>query len=156
MIPLFILLILGIDLSAQAHKHKERMQSRLESYRKVRLMEDLNMSEDQSIQFFSRFNKQRENISEIVRERGKILSKLRNQIKSNSNQTELENSVKQYTDLNNKIIEQEVKFLDELKIVLTPQQVAEYVVFQQDFRDDLKTIMQVLPNQKGFRPQREK
>ena len=111
-------------------------------------MEDLGMDEKQSIQFFSRYNKQRENMSELAKQRGEILKKLKTQISNNSQQSELDATLQQYLDMNNKMLSNEEKFLSEIKDVLSPQQVVEYVVFQQDFRDDMRALMNDLSTRK--------
>ena len=54
------------NLFSQMERRKENSQGKIEKYRKIRMMEDLGMDEKQSIQFFSRYNKQRENMSELA------------------------------------------------------------------------------------------
>lgn len=125
----------------QQGKRIEHGMNRIENYRKIRLMEDLKMDEKQSIQFFGKYSKQKEVLVDLATKRNEIFEKLKLGIDNKSSQTEIEQTVQQYTDLNNKILNQEEKFLIEIKDILTPYQVAEYVIFQKNFRDDLRGII---------------
>ncbi len=136
------------SLFSQMERRKENSQGKIEKYRKIRMMEVLEMDEKKSIQFFSRYNKQRENMSELAKQRDKILKKLKTQISNNSQQSELDATLQQYLDMNNKMLSNEEKFLSEIKDVLSPQQVVKYVIFQQDFRDDMRAMMNDLSTRK--------
>lgn len=154
LIQIFILLLIGQSLiysqadrkriiirERQMGKRMEFGMHRIENYRKIRLMEDLKMDEKQSIQFFSKYNKQKEVLVDLAAKRNEIFDKLKVGINNKTPQTEIEQTVQQYTEINNKILNQEEKFLIDLKDILSPYQVAEYVIFQKNFRDDLRGII---------------
>lgn len=83
-----------------------RALERVEQFKKIRLMEVLNLDEESSIKFFARYNKHQELLS-----------------------------------LENKATEAKAKYIDELKQVLSSKQLAEYLVFETRFQQNLRDLV---------------
>jgi translation initiation factor 2 beta subunit (eIF-2beta)/eIF-5 len=114
---------------------------RIEQFKKVRLIEVMNMDEETSIRFFARYNKHLESMRTIQKDHNALIDQLQKLCKSNANNSEIEHVLKDIGISEEKITETRSKFLEELKDVVSIKQVAEYVVFERNFNKNLREIM---------------
>ncbi|MCX6121369.1 MAG: hypothetical protein NTX44_07080 [Ignavibacteriales bacterium] len=114
---------------------------RIEQFKKVRLMEVLKMDEETSIRFFARYNKYEETLRTIQKDHNALIDQLQDLTKSNANNSDIEQAIKDIGMSEEKIAETRSKFLEELKGVLSLKQIAEYVVFERNFNKNLREIM---------------
>lgn len=117
-----------------------RGMERIENFKKVKMIETLNLDEETGIKLVSRYNKHRERIQEIEKERGLLLDKLETQIKANVTESEYQKTLNEITELEKKISESRKKYLDELKEIFTNKQISEYLVFERNFTKDLRNM----------------
>jgi Spy/CpxP family protein refolding chaperone len=114
---------------------------RIEHYKKIRLIEELKLDEDISIKFFARYNKYHNDLKQINDRKNEIIDHLDILRRETSTDSELEKVFKELIALDNKLSERRISYLAELKEVLTPKQVAQYVVFERNFYRDLRQII---------------
>lgn len=128
---------------------------RIEQFKKVRLMEVLKMDDETSIRFFSRYNKYIESLRAIQKDHNALIDQLQKLTSSNANSSEIEQAIKDVVMSEEKIAETRLKFLEELKGVISIKQVGEFVVFERNFNRNLRDIMQDIARGRWNR-QREK
>lgn len=114
---------------------------RLESYKKLRMVEDLKLNEEQSMKLVSRYNKHREVVKGFEHDRKVLLEKLEEQVNSNSSDNDFNKTFGELIDIEKKISEARGKYLTELKEVLTNKQIAEYLLFERNFARDIRNIV---------------
>jgi Spy/CpxP family protein refolding chaperone len=111
---------------------------RVESLKKVRMVESLKLDENQSMKLIARYNKHRETIHSFERESGTLFDKLEAQIEADASDGEFNQTLAALMDIEKRKFEARTKFIDELREVLTPKQIAQYVVFERNFARDLR------------------
>lgn len=111
---------------------------RIESYKKVRMLEVLKLGEDQSIKFVSRYNKHQDTMHGFEKERNALVDKLDEQARSDAKDLDYDQTLNSLLDLDKKISGERLQFLDEIKEVLSHKQIAEYIVFERNFTKELR------------------
>jgi hypothetical protein len=135
-------LMISTDLIAQDQlPTRGPAAERIEQFKKVRLMEVLNMNEETSIRFFARYNKYVETLRAIQKDHNTLIDQLQNLTNSNAKNSDIEQAIKDIGMSEEKITETRSKFVEELKDVISVKQVAEYVVFERNFNKNLREIM---------------
>jgi hypothetical protein len=156
--PLFCLtFIMGTTLYAQdPPPMRGPGAERIEQFKKVRLMEVLKMDDETSIRFFARYNKYIESLHGIQRDHNTRIDQLQKLTKSNANNSEIEQALKDILLSEEKIAETHSNFLNELKDVISIKQIGEYVVFERNFNRNLREIMQEIAKGRSNRPRQER
>ena len=114
---------------------------RIAQYKKLRLMEVVQMNEETSVRFFARYNKHEENILAIGRERNELIDQLQKLSKSNSNDAAIENTIKDIGMSEEKVLEERTKFIEELRNILSLKQLSQFIVFERNFNKNLRELM---------------
>ena len=131
----------------------QRME-RLQQLKKLRLLEVLKLNEEESIRFFTRYNKFEEELRDLERERNDIIDDLEMQLKEGEKVESLEKSFDDLFALGQKVVDARIRFYKEVRGMLTPQQVAKLIVFERNFTRDLREIIQDVQRERrrGFQP----
>jgi len=114
---------------------------RIAQYKKLRLIEVVQMNEETSVRFFARYNKHEENIRSIWRERNNLIDQLQKLSKSNSNDAAMENIIKDIGMSEEKVLEERTKFIEELREILSIKQLSQFIVFERNFNKNLRELM---------------
>ena len=140
---IFIVLLLSSVLVFSQSKRFVRekpFSKRFEELEKIKLIETLNLEEEIVVKFFARRNKLKNEIAELHEEKEKAISRLEDLI---NNKSEMD-----YSSLLNKIKENELKhfdtkrkFINSLSDILTQVQIAKFVIFERNFRKDVKNLL---------------
>ena len=141
-ILLGLLLLLPATSQAQPRRYERQSEDaprdRIESYKKVRMLEVLKLDEEQSAKFVTRYNKHQETMRGFEKERNTLVDKLDNEVQGSASDAEFDETFNVLIDLDKKISGQRLQFLNELKDVLSNHQIAEYVVFERNFVRELR------------------
>ncbi len=142
--------MLPANMSAQMGRNREQRPAfeRVESLKKVRLMEALKLDENQSVKVFARYNKHRELMRSIEGEAGTLIEKLEGQIEANAPDAEYKQTLSALLDVDRKKHDARAKYIGELQDVLTPKQIAEYMVFERNFARDLRQAIHDVKSEK--------
>ena len=114
---------------------------RIAQYKKVRLMEVVQMNEETSVRFLARYNKHEENIRAIGMERNELIDQLQKLSKSNSNDAAMENIIKDIGMSEEKVLEERTKFIGELRDILSLKQLSQFIVFERNFNKNLRELI---------------
>ena len=114
---------------------------RLEQYKKLRMMEALKLDETTSLKFFARYNKQAEDLRALNEKRNGYIDELQSLRRQDAPDAEYQQVLDKLRGLVKPAIEVREKFLDEISSILTPKQVAEYVIFERNFVQNVREIM---------------
>jgi Skp family chaperone for outer membrane proteins len=139
----FVLLLIAFGQSDAQDQlpMKGPAAERIAHYKKIRLMEAVPMNEETSVRFFARYQKHEENIRVIGKERNVLIDQLQELIKSNAQDADLENTIKDIGMSEEKVLEERAKFIEELKDILSSKQIAGYIVFERNFNKNLRELM---------------
>lgn len=119
----------------------KRPMERLESFKKVRMLEAMKLDEEKGLKLIGRYDQHRENMRKLEIERKEIVDKLEHMISSNASDGEFQKSFTDLLDIEKKMTGAREKFLAELKEILTTKQIAEYLIFERSFARDIRDIM---------------
>jgi hypothetical protein len=114
---------------------------RVEQFKKIRMMEVLGMDEQTSIKFFARYNKNLETMKELRQKQLKALVQIQSLRKSKASDTEYAKVVADLRALEGQVNQTKSQYIDDLKDVLTSKQLAEYLVFELRFQQNLRELV---------------
>jgi Skp family chaperone for outer membrane proteins len=153
-VPLFFILTLMIFSTLLAQDQppmRGPAAERIEQFKKVRLMEALKMDDETSIRFFARYNKYVESLHAIQKDHNALVDQLQKLTKSDANNSDIEQAIKDIGMSEEKIAETRSKFLVELRDVISIKQIAEYVIFERNFNRNLREIMRDIAKERWNR-----
>ncbi len=146
---MMLLLFAAVSIPGIAQENQPQGQGRalerVEQFKKIRLMEVLNLDEQTSIKFFTRYNKYQELLRDLRKQQGQVLAQVQALRKSKAADSEYDKLVDQLLKLESQINEAKSKYVDEMKQVLTSKQLVEYLVFEARFQQNLRDLVRDLP-----------
>jgi hypothetical protein len=144
---LVVVLCTGLS-NAQDRPDQFRGQQRVEQFKKLRMIEALKLDEETSVRFFAKYNKHEDVLREINKQRDDLIDQLQEGRKSNSDRAGMEKIFTDLTALDTKQAEERQRFLDDMKTVLSTQQIADFVIFERDFARNLRQLMQEMARER--------
>lgn len=150
--PLLCMIAFSIVSSAQDNPPpaQERGLERVEQYKKIRLMEVLNLDEQNSIKFFSRYNRHQALLRDLRKQQVQALGGVQALRKDKATDDAYDKVVDELLELERKVNEEKTKYIDELKQVLTSKQLAEYLVFETRFQQNLRDLVRDIPRNRSL------
>ena len=122
---------------------RHHMREKLEQLKKIKLIETLNMDEETTLRFFSRRSKLQMKLNEI-KERGEHnfqqLDKMQKSGKSYTDE-ELRSLIDETKSIPLQIEKARVKFISSLNDILTPEQIARFIIFERKFKEKLRNVL---------------
>lgn len=149
------LMLLVVPLSAQPpfdSMDPMKMEGNFENLRLLKLIDAVDLTEAQSDKFMPLFRSFRNDMRDLRQERREIIDHLRELIKDSASGEQLKGAM---TDLrtNQKHADSRMqKFLDDCATVLTVQQTARLVVFQEDFEREVLESLREFRHRNNPRP----
>ena len=145
-IILSVLVIVFLTSLAMPQKMRDKIlknKGKLEQLEKAKLIEALDLNEENSIRFFSRRSEYKKEVENIEKKSDEIITELENTFNSNdknieSKQTQLLNEF-----LKNKEAYETKRsqFINSLNDILTKEQICKFVVFEKKFRDEIRNVI---------------
>lgn len=136
---------LAVAQENQAPPPPGRALERVEQFKKIRLMEILNLDEQNSIKFFARYNQHQQLLREFRQKQVQALGRVQASRKAKAADVEYDKIVEELLSLEKKATEAKAKYIDELKQVLSSKQLAEYLVFETRFQQNLRDLVRDMP-----------
>lgn len=114
---------------------------RIEQWKKLRLIELLDMKEDQSARFFARLNEHEARRRELHKEKGEALDRLDRLVRNRAEGGDLEKAIPEVLAVDDQIRDEQKKFLLSLGDILSVDQRAKLVLFERQFEKELRDAM---------------
>lgn len=120
-----------------------KQKSKLHQLEKIKLIEALNLDEETSLRFFSRRNEMQQEVDLLENKVDDILKNLGESLNANEKtagktQKQLINEL---LNVKTKIEKVKGQFITSLSDILTTEQIAKYIVFEQKFREEIRKII---------------
>ena len=122
---------------AQRNNGMNRMRAKVEQFEKIKLIETLNLNEDESIRFFARRNEYKENQKKMLAERDSLYKLLSVELSSGKD-AELAKMRNEILDVDSRILIKRKEFLNSLGDLLSEKEIAKYVLFEYNFRNEIR------------------
>lgn len=119
-----------------------RPMERVQQLKKLRLMEELRLGEEESVRFFTRYNKFEDELRDLEIERNKIIDNIEAALRRGEKGEAFEKDFDRFLTLGQKVAEARVRFYNEVRKLLRPEQVAKLIVFERNFNRDLREMIQ--------------
>ena len=126
-----------------------RAVERIEQLKKVRMIEALDLSEEQSIRFFARLNEHDKRNQDLMDERSAILDRLERLVRNEADDEEYRGLFSEVSEVDRRVVEEEAKFFDGLSEILSESQRARYLLFGRQFRRELQDALQFMHQRRG-------
>lgn len=114
---------------------------RIERWKKMRLVELLNLSEDQSVRFFARMNDHDAARRELMKKKGESLDKVERLVRNKAEAAEFEKVIPEVLAAEDAIRSEQRKFFTGLGDMLTSEQRAKFLLFERQFERELREAM---------------
>lgn len=114
---------------------------RLEQLKKVRLIEMLDLKEEQSVRFFARLNEHDDAKRTLLEQKNEVLDKIERLIRNHAEEEEYTTIFPDVREINRQIVEEDWKFFSSLKDILSTEQMGKYLLFERQFERELREAM---------------
>jgi hypothetical protein len=143
-----IILFSAVSLVSAQHmgmgKKFEKDRQKIEELERVKLIEVLNMNEDVSVKFFARRKDYNDKLKDLNQQRDNKLNqiqKLLDENKSDKNDPMYKKQIDEVISVEKAIMHAKMDFVYSLRDILSYQQVAKYMVFERNFRRELRDLI---------------
>lgn len=143
LIVISLLLLFSFPVLSQEHRERRMMDNKIEQLEKVKLIESLNLNEEQSVRFFARRNEHRKEIEKLELRADEIirdLEKLTDE-QNDRNIAEQKRLLNEFLDIRVQIENKRKQFILSLNDILSPEQVSKLIVFEKRFKDEIRKIL---------------
>ena len=132
-----------------------RPYERIEQWKKVRMIEMLDLNEEQSVRFFARMNDHEKAERALRQERMEILDRLERMVRGGAEESDYAKAFAQVRDVDTRIDTERQEFFDNLKNFLSTEQRAKLMLFERRFDSELRQAMRELRRREGRGQERE-
>jgi hypothetical protein len=116
----------------------QRGWERIEQLRKVRLIELLDLKEEQSVRFFARLKEHDAARHDLVKEKDDSLDKIERLLRNHASAEEYQPVFDDAHGVDMKIVSERKKFFDSLTDILNIEQRAKFLIFERRFERELR------------------
>ena len=140
-------LLLNISLFAQrfpgGSEDRPQVRERLEQFEKIRLLEILNLDEETAVKFILRRKEHRKTMKSIMDKRFSLIEELANNLKlENYSENNIKKDIDKILKIEKELAEERNRFVLTLYDILTVEQVAKVITFEDRFKSDLKEMIE--------------
>lgn len=124
-------------------KRNPGAMKKIQELEKLKLIEVLNMNEETTIKFFARRTQHQNEIRDLENRLDNILDDMDAELKKDkdASQQKIKKLTEDFFDATNDIHKSKNEFLSSLKDILTPEQIGKLIVFDRNFREEMRQIL---------------
>ena len=116
----------------------ERGRGKLEHFKKLKLIEVLNLNENDAVRFFAKLNVHENKMQEIQKQRESLLDSLEILVKLKASEKSLEGVFDMLQDVEQQQLAERKTFRNDAKSVLSTEQVAKWLLFERKFMKEVR------------------
>lgn len=140
----------GTELGSEPPPRKEKMRERIRMLRTWRLIDDLNLTEEQSAKFFPIMNKFDDRREELELRKRQIIDELIDVLKSEKpSEKKLQQKLADLRKTEQELWESRQSFVDKAAKVLSVKQQAKLLLFEEKFQRQLGAIIRDIKDRRG-------
>lgn len=139
-----VLVVLFLSqLYAQPFGMRGEQRKRLEEFKKIKLIETLDLNEEEAARFFPAYRDHRDRVQKLQKERDRLLDELERISKKEAKfKTEkFEEVVQKLNEVEQNLIRNRIEFHNQLRNILPAFKVARYYVFERNFMRELNKLL---------------
>jgi hypothetical protein len=116
-------------------------RKRIEDYRRIKLIETLDLKEEQAVRFLTREKEFRESERAMMDERQAAIKRLQAAVKD-GNDADIQKEINGLLQIGKDMIQKRSEYFLGLKDLLTTKQMAKLMIFEDNFAKELRRILQ--------------
>ena len=140
----------GQEMGPPGPRHSERV----EQLKKVRLIELLDLKEEQSLRFFSRLNDHEKAKQAVVDQKNDALDRIERLIRNRGDEGEFKKLFDEVKNANAQLVEMNSTFFNSLTDILSTEQRAKLLLFERHFTKELREAMMEVQRRRMREPER--
>jgi hypothetical protein len=142
---LLTILSIFVIVATTLAQRPERMRSleKMEELRKIKLIEILEMDEETSIKFFTRRSEHMKKMEGLLEQGKEKIDQIEGLIEGENekNSATLKKNIDEYLLVQDNIIQERQNFVKSASEILTTEQFAKFVVFEEQFRNEISHLL---------------
>ena len=143
LLPMLALVFVFGTAQSQPGGGRMRMgPERLEKYKKMRMIEVLNLNEDEAARFTAKYSTHESTVRDLMKQRMDIIDRLEGTIQKTDSDKNFDKLFSELEENDQKMFNERKRFQDDLKNMLTTEQMARYFVFDRNFNRELREAME--------------
>ena len=148
-----LVILLGLVAIAFSQPfNNEDPRAIIEKVRIYRLTQELDLTTEQAMEFFPKLNELQKIEKAFRQKKIQILFELRNLLKNDADDKEILIVVSKYEDIQRKKIEDQIEKIKEMWKILTPVQRAKFLIFQEEFDDEIRKMIRQVKKHRQIKP----
>ncbi len=124
------------------------IRRQLEEIKIWQMTKEMNLPTDKSEEFFPLYNKYNEEMRRTTTERQESVRKLDSMVNHGGSEPEMRGQIANVVALDSRLAGIHLKFIQSLGKILTPTEVAKYIVFEQRFDREIRNRIRILMRQR--------
>jgi Spy/CpxP family protein refolding chaperone len=113
----------------------------IEKIRIYRLTKELDLTTEQAVEFFPMLNELQKIDQNYRAKQQELLGTLKQMLRAHEAENTIEEVVSTYESLLKSKVERQVNTMEEIKKILTPDQQAKYLIFQDEFEREIRRMI---------------
>ena len=144
-----------LSFSAFAQKEQHEPQGdrpgpdRIRGFMKMRLIETLKLNEEDAARYVAKQSSHEEKMQTLMRSRNELVNGLDSLIQKKAETSQLQSRVEQILENDQKMFAERRRYQDELRKLFTPEQFANFLVFERNFERHMREAMQDMGRNRG-------
>ena len=143
---LIAVLLVSENAPGQRHrpppeKREGPMPERLERFKKMRMIEVLDLNEEDAVRFTAKRNAHEKKMREMMDGRREAVDAVEEKVRDKADAQEYQKIIDKILDIDQQMFAERRRFQDELRHTLTAEQFAKFVVFERNFEKHLRDAM---------------
>lgn len=141
---ILLLLTAATSLGQPMREPGDRPYERVEQWKKIRMIEMLDLTEEQSIRFFARLNEHEGQKKELMKRKGEALDRVDRLVRIEASDEEFAEVFGEIHNVNTSLVQLENDFFVNLQDILTTEQRGKLLLFERHFERQLRNAVREL------------
>ncbi len=137
------ILLTSFGLSAQPIRDDRGPMKKIEDLEKIKLVETLNMNEETTLRFFTRFDKFKQSQHQLINKSNNIIDKLEDLVKDGKgdNDAKIKQLVNEHFEIEEQLVKGRENFVHSIRDILDQNRIAKLLVFEKRFREEIRNAL---------------
>ena len=136
-----IILLCLVAISFSQPFDEDDPRAIIEKVRIYLITKELDLTSEQAVQFFPKLNELQKIEKEFRKKRADMLIELNKLLEHEAANQKILEVIREYENVHNKKIENQKMELKEMKKILSPMQQAKYLIFQEKFEREIRSLI---------------
>ena len=130
------------SMYAQPNNNGQKHLQKVDQLEKLKLIETMGLDEQLNIRLITRRQEFKAKNRNFVRAMDSLVTEMEQNIKKGEKQSSvLKREIDEYTRIESQLLKNKQEYISSLYDILTPEQVAKYLVFERNFKKEIQELM---------------